>query len=95
MTLADLLHDLGEVCACEDEQQDPRCLYCEARLQIEAQQRTIRLLEQRRIDAEAIAAVPALRDKKAVVLYFENDEDRDGLVELLQAAHPGMRAVNL
>lgn len=48
-----------------------------------------------RADAEAIAAVPELKDKHAVVLYFETDGDRDELVALIQQAKPGMRAVNL
>jgi hypothetical protein len=48
-----------------------------------------------RPDAEAVAAAPSLKDKKAVVLYFATDTDRDELVEALTAAYPDMRAVNL
>jgi len=48
-----------------------------------------------RPDAEAIAAVPDLKGKNAVVLYFETDQDRREFVALVQEAKPGMRAVNL
>jgi hypothetical protein len=48
-----------------------------------------------RVDQEAIDAVPALRDKKAVVLYFETDEDREGFVRAIHVIKPGMRSVNL
>lgn len=48
-----------------------------------------------RPDAEAIAAAPTLKGKKAVVLYFETEQNRDELVALIQEAKPGMRAVNL
>lgn len=64
----------------------------------ESQRRHIARLEaqfQARPDAEAIAAAPSLRDKKAVVLYFETDADRDEVVELLKQVHPDMRAVNV
>lgn len=48
-----------------------------------------------RADAEAIAAVPELKGKNAVVLYFETPEDRDELVALIKQEKPGMRAVNI
>lgn len=48
-----------------------------------------------RPDAECLKAAPSLKDKNAVVLYFENAADRDELVALIHEAKPGMRAVNL
>ena len=48
-----------------------------------------------RSDAECLAAVPDLKGKNAVVLYFETPEDRDELVALIHEAKPGMKAVNL
>lgn len=48
-----------------------------------------------RPDAACLAAVPELKGKNAVVLYFETPEDRDELVALIHVAKPGMRAVNL
>lgn len=43
-TLDDLMDELHDLCSCEVED-DPRhaCIYCDAREQIRAQQRTIRL----------------------------------------------------
>lgn len=46
-------------------------------------------------DDEAIAAVPELKGKNAVVLYFNTPEDRDELVAAIHKAKPGMRAVNI
>lgn len=48
-----------------------------------------------RPDATAVNAVPLLVGKKAVVLYFETELDRDELVALIHEAKPNMRAVNL
>lgn len=48
-TYNDLINDLKEVCTCIGENRanegDELCLFCDARLQIEAQQRTIDLLQ--------------------------------------------------
>jgi hypothetical protein len=50
-TVDDLLSDLREVCTCVGENRaqegDELCLFCDSRLQIEAQQRTIGLLQDR------------------------------------------------
>lgn len=46
-TVQQILDDLGELCACESEQQDPKCIFCESRLQIRFQRRTIDLLTDR------------------------------------------------
>lgn len=50
-TVDDLLSDLREVCTCIGENKaqegDELCLFCDSRLQIEAQQRTIGLLQAR------------------------------------------------
>lgn len=43
-----------------------------------------RLLELERPDAEAIAAAPELKDKKALVTYFQTDADRDEFIAALQ-----------
>lgn len=48
-----------------------------------------------RPDAEAIAAVPQLKDARALVLYFPTDADRDEFVSLIHEAKPGMRTVKL
>lgn len=48
-----------------------------------------------RPDAEAIAVVPQLAGKQAVVLYFETDQDRREFVALIREAKPGLRAVNI
>lgn len=48
-----------------------------------------------RPDADALNAAPALVGKKAVVLYFDTERDRDELVALIREAKPNMRAVNL
>lgn len=48
-----------------------------------------------RPDQDALDAVPALKDAKAVVLYFPTEADRDEFVAIVQEAKPGMRAVNL
>lgn len=48
-----------------------------------------------RADAEALAAVPELKDKHALVLYFLTDADRDEFVGLVHEAKPGMRTVKL
>ena len=48
-----------------------------------------------RLDAEAIEAAPVLADKKALVLYFETDADRDEMVELMRPIYKGMRTVRL
>jgi hypothetical protein len=44
MSLEDLLYQLEELCTCDAED---LCIYCDAREQIEAQQRTITLLQER------------------------------------------------
>lgn len=48
-----------------------------------------------RPDAEALAAVPELKGKSALVLYFANDQDRREFSALIQEAKPGMLAVNI
>lgn len=48
-----------------------------------------------RPDAQAIAAVPELEGKKALVLYFQTQQDADEFAELIQAVKPGMRTVQL
>lgn len=48
-----------------------------------------------RPDYEAIAAAPQLRGKKALVLYFETDQDVDEFTALILEAKPGMRAVKI
>lgn len=48
-----------------------------------------------RIDAPAIAASPELADKKALVLYFETDEDRDGMIAACREAMPTARTVKV
>ena len=48
-----------------------------------------------RIDAPAIAAAPELAGKRALVLYFETDEDRDGMIEACRAAMPNARTVKV
>lgn len=48
-----------------------------------------------RPDAAAIAAVPGLAGKNAVVLYFETEQDREELVAAIHQAKPGMRAVKI
>lgn len=49
----------------------------------------------KRVDADAIAAAPELADKKALVLYFETDADRDEMIEACRAAMPGARTVKV
>jgi hypothetical protein len=44
-----------------------------------------RLQEAERPDKEAIAAAPELKDKRALVVYFETDEDRDEFAAMLEA----------
>lgn len=53
------------------------------------------LMDQPRPDEEAIAAVPELRGKRAIVLYFETDADRAEFVALIHEAKPGMRTVKI
>lgn len=48
-----------------------------------------------RPDAEALAAAPSLKGKNAVVLYFDNDEDRRQFVDVIKLAKPGMRIENI
>lgn len=43
-TVQEILNDLREVCSCESKEQDPKCIFCEAYLQIWFQRRTIDLL---------------------------------------------------
>lgn len=39
--------------------------------------------------------IKALNDKFPVVLYFENDTDREEFIQVVQQAKPGMRTVKL
>jgi hypothetical protein len=48
-----------------------------------------------RLDVEALEATPELIGKRAVVLYFETDADRDELTAAIAREKPGMRSVNL
>lgn len=48
-----------------------------------------------RIDAPAIAAAPELVGKKALVLYFETEADRDEMISACKAALPNARTVKV
>lgn len=48
-----------------------------------------------RPDAEALAAVPTLKEGKALVLYFHTDADRDKFVDLVQHAVNFKKVVKL
>lgn len=54
-----------------------------------------RLTELERPDAEAIRAAPSLKDKKAVVIYFETDADRDECARALEKLVPRVRTENV
>ncbi len=54
----------------------------------------IRLLLSRP-DAEAIAAAPELAGRKALVLYFETDEDMAEVVAMFREVKPNVRTVKV
>lgn len=45
--LEELIEQLEELCCCDPEDSDEICIHCDAKQQIQAQQRTIRLLTER------------------------------------------------
>lgn len=50
-------------------------------------------LQEPRADAEAIAAVPALKDAHALVLYFNDDQGRDEAAAVLEQVFREQRLV--
>lgn len=52
-------------------------------------------MDGKRIDQEAIDAAPELKGMKALVLYFNNDQDRDEMIEACKQALPNARTVKV
>src|SRR5687768_1589515 len=62
-------------------------------LRLVRQDKQMRGMSGKRIDQEAIDAVPALKQQHALVLYFQTDEGRNAAAEILQDAFQEQRIV--
>lgn len=52
-------------------------------------------LRKGRIDGAAVAATPELASKLALVVYFENEQDREEFMAAIHEAKPNMRTVKI
>lgn len=59
----EIISDLRKSCACDDGRKDPRCLFCEARLQIESTQLIMRFLHQRLAESNRRGATNNIQRK--------------------------------
>jgi|SRR6185312_14298728 len=66
--LAKLVESLAEVCVCSEEDSQGACLYCEARQQIEAQARTLKLAQDRLTALQSDLAAEREAHKQAMLV---------------------------